>query len=166
MVPTLTREEQLVFQGLQKALAEEKALIRIDYKRLNRKNSPFFNAWENVIPLVIILLVSLGLMITDNMVVGMAMMVFLVFMYVIFMPFILKPVMYGRVVRRIVPRIERFIIAWRYGGITLVLAADEQLICKSPFGDWCAFTKDYFPDLIPVDARDTDMNEKPSGTLS
>ena len=159
MVAGPTREEQLVFQGLQKALAEKKALIRIDFKRLNKKNSPFFNVWENLIPLAAVFAVSFGLMLSDNIVIGMAMMVFLVFMYVILMPFILYPVMYGRVVRRIAPRIESFLAAWHFGGITLVLAADKQLVCKAPFGDWRAFTKDYFSDLIPFDSREERTDE-------
>ena len=57
-----------------------------------------------------------------------------------------------RVVKRIIPRMERFLVAWYYGGISLVLAADADIVCKSPTGDWAGFVKNYFSDLIPFDA--------------
>ena len=37
-----TREDLLIFQGLQRALVEKKALVKIDFKRLNKFKSPFF----------------------------------------------------------------------------------------------------------------------------
>ncbi len=147
-----TREDQLIFQGLQRAVVENKAYIRINFRLLNRRGSPFFNPWENVLPLLVLLTISLIVMALESLIVGTALLLVLSLAYAFLMPFLLEPVMQNRVVKRIVPRIERFLIAWRYGGIVLVLTADSHFFCVAPWGDWREFTKNYFSDLIPADA--------------
>ena len=69
-LPVPTREDLYIFQGLQKALIDKKAYVKINFKKLNRFKSPFFNPWENVLPLMFILVLSLVLMIADNLIVG------------------------------------------------------------------------------------------------
>lgn len=70
------------------------------------------------------------------------------------MPFFLEPFMQNRVVKRVVPRIEKFLIAWRYGGFSICLSADARVSCSAPQGDWRTFAESYFPDLIPADNTD------------
>ncbi len=154
MIPVPTREQQFAFLALQKALTNGAAFVRIDFRRLNRHNSPFFNPWENVLPLVVVMLISFGLMFTDNLIIGVCVLVLLVALYVILMPYILTPVMRARVVKRIVPRMEKFLIAWRYGGIALVLNADPSVECRAPLGNWEKFVKDYFADLTVADEKE------------
>lgn len=160
MIPVPTREQQFAFQALQQALTEEKAFIRIDFKRLNRYNSPFFNPWENLLPLIAIVLISFAIMFTDNLIIGLSVLVFLIFLYIILLPFILTPIMHARVLKRIVPRMEKFLVAWYYGGISLVLNADSSIVCKAPLGNWEAFVQEYFPDLILPDKRNEDDEVK------
>lgn len=154
MIPVPTREQQFTFLALQKALTNGAAFVRIDFRRLNRHNSPFFNPWENVLPLVAVMLISFGLMFTDNLIIGVCVLVLLVALYVILMPYILTPVMRARVVKRIVPRMEKFLIAWHYGGIALVLNADPSVECRAPLGNWEKFVKDYFADLTVADEKE------------
>ena len=86
MIPVPTREQQFAFQALQQALTEEKAFIRIDFKRLNRYNSPFFNPWENLLPLIAVVLISFAIMFTDNLIIGLSVLVFLIFLYNLLLP--------------------------------------------------------------------------------
>ena len=144
-----TRDDLIVFQGLQRALVEKKAFVKINFKRLNKFRSPFFNPWENVLPLLFILTLSLFLMFAENLIVGTAVLMILCVGYAFLMPYFLEPFMKNRVTKRIVPRIEKFLVAWRYGGITLVLTADPRFSCQAPSGSWQQFTETYFPDLIP-----------------
>ena len=154
-----TREDLMVFQGLQRALVEKKAFVSINFKRLNRFQSPFFNPWENVLPLLFILGMSLFLMIFRNLIIGTVVLMILCVGYAFLMPYFLEPFMQNRVMKRIVPRIEKFLIAWRYGGITLVLTADPRYSCRAPFGNWKQFTQAYFSDLIPQDAMSKDKEQ-------
>lgn len=154
MIPAPSREQQFSFLALQKALTSGAASVRIDFRRLNRHNSPFFNPWENVLPLVAVMLISFGLMFTDNLIIGVCVLVLLVALYVIVMPYILAPVMRARVLKRIVPRMEKFLIAWHYGGIALVLNADPSVECRAPLGNWEKFVKDYFDDLTVADEKE------------
>ena len=144
-----TREDVIIFQGLQRALVEKKAFIKVDFKRLNRFKSPFFNPWENVLPLLVILTISLFLMIFRNLIIGTTALMVLCVVYAFTMPYFLEPFMQNRVTKRIVPRIEKFLIAWRYGGISIVLTADPNYSCQAPLGNWQYFTQTYFSDLIP-----------------
>ena len=154
-----TREDLIIFQGLQRALVEKKAFIKINFKKLNKFKSPFFNPWENILPLLFILVVSLILMIADNLIFGTAVLMIFCIGYAFLMPYFLEPFMQNRVVKRIVPRIEKFLIAWNYGGISIVLTADPSYSCQAPFGNWQEFTQTYFPDLIPQEMMSKD-NEK------
>lgn len=144
-----TREDLIIFQGLQRALVEKKAFIKINFKRLNKFKSPFFNPWENVLPLLIILGLSLSLMIVNSLITGTIVLMVLCVGYAFLMPYFLEPFMHNRVVKRIVPRIEKFLIAWRYGGFSIVLTADPRYSCQAPTGNWQQFTQAYFSDLIP-----------------
>ena len=144
-----TREDLIIFQGLQRALVEKKAFIKINFKRLNKFKSPFFNPWENVLPLLIILGLSLSLMIVNSLMIGTIVLMVLCVGYAFLMPYFLEPFMHNRVVKRIVPRIEKFLIAWRYGGFSIVLTADPRYSCQAPTGSWQQFTQAYFSDLIP-----------------
>lgn len=149
-----TRQDLMIFQGLQRALVEQKAFIKINFKRLNRFKSPFFNPWENVLPLLVGLLFSLTLMVSDNLIVGTVMLMLVCLANAVLLPFFLEPFMKNRVVKRIVPRIEKFLIAWQYGGISIVLAADPRYFCQAPVGDWRSFVETYFSDLIPQDTAE------------
>ncbi len=153
-----TREDMIIFQGLQRALVENKAFIKINFKHLNRRGSPFFNPWENIVPLLIMLLLSLTVMIADTLVTGTVALTVFSLVYALGFPYLMEPVMKNRVLKRIVPRIEKFLIAWRYGGIVLILAADSRFYCVSPRGDWRSFAKTYFSDLIPADETKDENN--------
>lgn len=154
-----TREDLIIFQGLQRALVEKKAYIKINFKKLNRFKSPFFNPWENVLPLLFILTVSLFLMIFRNLIIGTTALMVLCFVYALCMPYFLEPFMQNRVTKRIVPRIEKFLIAWRYGGISIVLTADPSYSCEAPLGNWKYFTQTYFSDLIPENMMEKDEDK-------
>ncbi|MBR1777443.1 MAG: hypothetical protein IJ752_02510 [Alphaproteobacteria bacterium] len=155
-----TRQDLIAFQGLQRALTEKKAYIKINFKRLNKFRSPFFNPWENVLPLLFILGLSLALMIADNLIVGTAVLMVLCIGYAFLMPYFLEPFMQNRVTKRIIPRIEKFLVAWHYGGISIVLAADPRYSCQAPSGNWQQFIEAYFSDLIPQDmiSKDAEKN--------
>ena len=155
-LPVPTREDLFIFQGLQRALIDKKAYIKINFKKLNKFKSPFFNPWENVLPLMFILILSLILMIADNLIVGMSVLMVFCIAYAFLMPYILEPFMQNRVTKRVIPRIEKFLVAWHYGGITLVLTADPRFSCQAPLGNWQYFTETYFSDLIPKDTMTKD----------
>lgn len=152
-----TRQDLLIFQGLQRALVDNKAFVKIDFKALNRIGSPFFNPWENVVPLLAILTLSLASMVVNSLMTGTIVLTVLILGYAFLMPFFLEPFMQNRVVKRIVPRIEKFLIAWRYGGFSICLSADARVSCAAPQGDWRVFTESYFSDLIPADNTDAEQ---------
>ena len=82
-----TRQDLLIFQGLQRALVDNKAFVKIDFKALNKIGSPFFNPWENVVPLLVILTLSLTSMIVNNLMTGTIVLTVSVLGYAFLMPF-------------------------------------------------------------------------------
>ena len=158
-LPVPTRQDLFIFQGLQRALSEKKAYVKVNFKKLNKFKSPFFNPWENILPLMAILVLSIFLMIADNLIIGMAVLMVSCIAYAFLMPYFLEPFMQNRVTKRIVPRIEKFLVAWRYGGITLVVTADPRFSCQAPLGNWQQFTEMYFGDLIPQDMAEKEREK-------
>lgn len=149
-----TREEKLVFQGLQKAILEDKAFIEINFRRLNRFGSPFFNPWENILPLLFFVFLFFATLFVFGMAAATVLLAFLALGYAFLMPYFLKPFMKNRVIKRIVPRIEKFLIAWRFGGFTIYLSADPNYKCRAMLDDWKSFVQTYFADLIPADSEE------------
>lgn len=146
-----SRQDQLIFQGLQRAIVEKKAFIKINVRQLNKIGSPVFNPWENVLPMLISVILAIATMYIVSLTMGTLMLVVLCLIDVVMMPVILEPVITNRLVRRIVPKIEKFLVAWYYGGFKIVLQAEPSYFCTSKIEDWREFTTEYFPDLIPVD---------------
>lgn len=137
-----------VFQGLKRALIEKKAFVKINFKYLNKFNSPFFNPWENLPPLLLIIALSLLLMFTDSLIVGTVVLMVFCIGYVCLMPYFLEPFVCNRVFKQLIFGFEQFLFAWNYGGFSIVLTADPRYFCQAPIGDWKKFTQTYFSDLV------------------
>ncbi|MCQ2966320.1 MAG: hypothetical protein MJ250_06250 [Alphaproteobacteria bacterium] len=146
-----SRQDQLIFQGLQRAIVENKAFIKINVHQLNKIGSPVFNPWENVLPMLIVVTLAIATMYIVNLTMGMLMLVVLCLIDIIIIPIILEPIITNRLVRRIVPKIEKFLVAWYYGGFKIVLQAEQSYTCTAKIEDWREFATEYFNDLIPVD---------------
>lgn len=155
-----TREDMLIFQGLQKALLENKAFIEINFRRLNRFGSPFFNTWENLLPLLFFVFLFFATLFVFGMAAATVLLAFLAIGYAFLMPYFMTPFMKNRVIKKIVPRIERFLIAWRFGGFTIYLSADPDYKCRAMLDDWKDFTKKYFADLIPADTEPEEKKDE------
>ena len=104
-----SRQDQLIFQGLQRAIVENKAFIKINVHQLNKIGSPVFNPWENVLPMLIVVTLAIATMYIVNLTMGMLMLVVLCLIDIIIIPIILEPIITNRLVRRIVPKIEKFL---------------------------------------------------------
>ena len=146
-----SRQDQLIFQGLQRAIVEKKAFLKVNVRQLNKIGSPVFNPWENILPMFLAVGLAIATMYIVNLTMGTIMLVVLCLIDVIVMPLILEPIIQNRLARRIVPKIEKFLIAWYYGGFKIVLVAEPTYCCMAKLEDWREFTTEYFPDLIPVD---------------
>ncbi|MCQ2914033.1 MAG: hypothetical protein MJ247_02430 [Alphaproteobacteria bacterium] len=146
-----SREDILLFQGFQRAIVEQRAFVKIDFKRLNKVGSPFFNPWENFLPLFVLLILAIATMYIVNLTMGTLVMTLFMLGYALFMPMFLEPFMTNRLIHAVVPKIEKFLIAWRYGGWTIYLTADPRYNCVAGKERWQEFIQSYFPDLIPVD---------------
>lgn len=164
------KRDRALYARLIESYQADRVGIYVDFDRLNHPRSPIFNAWENVAPLLILLVGSLVIMFVIHLIVGTAVMVFSVLFYL----FVVRPWISQRVYRRAidaaVDNLHNWNILWKLGGLVLTLNFMNKTRCVSPDGDWRAFVTRYLPEMeiegleaysqFNKAARETDEKEK------
>ena len=121
--------------------------IFVDFDRLNNPRSPVWNPWENIAPLLIVLVGSLALMFFVNLLLGTATMVLGVLFYL----FVMRPWIAQRLYRRAIAaateNLHNWNLLWKLGGLVIALNYMNKTRCVSPDGDWRAFVTRYLPEM-------------------
>ena len=114
--------------------------IHVDFNRLNRTGSPVFDPWENVLPLVVLLLISLAI-IPFDLVAGTVALVVAMFAYA----FLVRPWVANRLRKRTIENMLRnahnWQVLWSFGGVVVTLVENPRIGVVSPGGDWRAFAR-------------------------
>ncbi len=160
------KRDRALFARLIESYHADRVSIFVDFDRLNHTRSPVWSPWENVGPLLFILVGSLGLMFLVNLLLGTAVMVLGVLFYL----FVMRPWIAQRVYRRSIDaateNLHNWNLLWRIGGLVITLNYMSKTRCVSPDGDWRAFVTRYLPEmeLEGVDAYNTFKRaERPQG---
>jgi len=138
--PTQAAQDYKLHERLAEAYMADRIRIRIDFMRLNRTGSPVFNPWENVVPLLGLLLASLAVM-PFNLVAGTLALIGAMFVYA----FLVRPWIANRVRTRTIESMLRnahnWQLLWSYGGIVVTLADNPRIGVVSPAGNWRSFAR-------------------------
>ena len=141
------KRDRALYARLIKSYQADRVGIFVDFDRHNHPKSPVWNPWENVGPLLVILIGSLALMFLLHMLVGLATMVLGVVFYV----FIMRPWIAQRVYRRSIDaateNLHNWNLLWKIGGLVITLNYMAKTRCVSPDGDWRAFVTRYLPEM-------------------
>jgi hypothetical protein len=145
--PGEKRRDRALYARLVESYHADRIGIFVDFDRLNTPRSPLWNAWENVAPLLIVFIASLGLMFFVNLILGTAVMVLGVLFYL----FIVRPWIAQRVYRRAIAasteNLHNWNLLWKLGGLVITLNFMNKTRCVSPEGDWRAFVTRYLPEM-------------------
>jgi hypothetical protein len=145
--PSEKKRDRALYARLVESYQADRISIFVDFDRLNHPRSPIWNAWENVVPLLIMLTASLAVMFAVDLLLGTAVMVLSVFVYL----FVIRPWISQRVYRRAIDaatdNLHNWNILWKLGGLVVTLNYMNKTRCVSPEGDWRAFVTRYLPEM-------------------
>lgn len=145
--PTEKKRDRALYARLVESYQADRIGIFVDFDRLNHPRSPIFSPWENIAPLLVLLVLSISIMVTINLLLGTAVMVFSVFFYL----FLVRPWISQRVYRRAIDaamdNLHNWNILWKLGGLVVTLNFMSKTRCVSPEGDWRAFVTRYLPEM-------------------
>ncbi len=145
------KRDRALFARLVESYQADRVSVFVDFDRLNNPKSPVWNPWENVGPLLIILLGSMALMIflpwPTGALIGTAAMVLGVLFYL----FVMRPWIAQRVYRRAIEaateNLHNWNLLWKLGGLVITLNYMNKTRCVAPDGDWRAFVTRYLPEM-------------------
>jgi hypothetical protein len=145
--PTEKKRDRALYARLVESYQADRIGVFVDFDRLNHPRSPIWNAWENTVPLLVMLVASLAVMFAVDLLLGTAVMVVSVFFYL----FVIRPWISQRVYRRAIDaamdNLHNWNILWRLGGLVVTLNYMNKTRCVSPEGDWKAFVTRYLPEM-------------------
>ncbi len=160
------KRDRALYARLVESYHADRVSIFVDFDRLNHPRSPVWSPWENIGPLLIMLISSLALMFFIHLMIGTVVMVLCVFFYL----FALRPWIAQRVYRRAIDaateNLHNWNLLWRIGGLVITLNYMGKTRCVAPDGDWRAFVTRYLPEmeLEGVDAYNSfKQTERPQG---
>ena len=142
------RADSLKFKAIRTALLEKEALLIINFRLLNRKGSPFFNPWENVLPLIFIAVFAMVLMFSSGILTGILTLLIGIVAYLKLFPWVMKDVMRQRVLLRLTKSIDEWDKLWKTKGIIIAVADNPRKFCKSPDDDWRDFVVINFSEFM------------------
>jgi|GEM_PF-874130 len=145
--PSEKKRDRALYARLVESYQADRVGVFVDFDRLNHPRSPIWNAWENTVPLLIMLVAALAVMFAVDLLLGTAVMVLAVFFYL----FVIRPWISQRVYRRAIDaamdNLHNWNILWRLGGLVVTLNYMNKTRCVSPEGDWKAFVTRYLPEM-------------------
>lgn len=141
------KRDRALYQRLIESYLADRVGIFVDFDRLNHPKSPVWNPWENVGPLLLVFGGGLAVMFLINLLLGTALMVAGIFLYLL----VIRPWVSQRVYRRAIDaatdNLHNWNLLWKLGGLVVTLNYMNKTRCVSPDGDWRAFVTRYLPEM-------------------
>ena len=142
------RAEVLAFNALQKAVAQDKLRLYLDYGKINRPSSPVYNPWENLLPILVPVLIGLLLILSVGVIFGLSFIIAMILVYNYYFRKKQDHKIIERTKAYLTKDLEQCKEIWKFGGLVLVNADDKKQGCVSPDGDWKDFVVLNFSDLM------------------
>ncbi len=147
-VKSPNKADILVYKALKTAINQDKLRLYLDYNRINKPQSPVYDPWETLLPILIPVLIGLGLIVSVGVIIGLLCIGILVQIFSVYFK--------KKIYRRVVDRTKNYLISdydnceklWRWGGIVLVNTDNKKVGCVAPDGDWKDFVVINCADLM------------------
>jgi len=142
----ISAQDKQLHDRLKAAVEKNIVIIHTDFRRLNTPQSPVFNPWEAVGPLLVLLLLALLVMVAVGLVAGTIALVFVVLLYLV----ALRPWLERRLDRRarvmVLHGPRQLQIVWNHGGVALTMLDQPRIGAVAPVNNWRTFVKRHLPD--------------------
>ncbi len=160
-----SKADTLTYKALQKAIEQNKLRVYMDYGRINRPQSPIYNPWESLLPILIPVFIGLLLILYVGVIFGLFFITAMILVYSTYF----KKKLYHKVIEKtkayITSNYENCEKLWNFGGVVFVNADNKKIGCVSPEGDWKEFVVLNFSDFMvetqkPQDKEQDSHDEK------
>lgn len=139
---TQAAQDYKLHERLTEAYMADRIRIQVDFMRLNRKGSPVFDPWENVLPLLVLILGSLMVM-PFNLVAGTLVLIGSMFAFAFLVrPWIARRLR-DRTIENMLKNAHNWQVIWSYGGIVVTLTNNPRIGVIAPVGNWRAFARQF-----------------------
>lgn len=155
------RADELAYKALIRAIDSNNLLIYLDESRINRPQSPVYDPWETLLPILVPITFGLILMLWVGIIFGLLFIIGITAFYSGFTKKKLQHLLLQRTKKYIISGYENFTNLWDFGGFVLVNAADKKIGCVAPDGNWKEFIAANFAELM-LDKTQKDFEEKKS----
>jgi hypothetical protein len=135
----LKNRDQQLFEALKKAYDDGDIHVATNFSILNQPGSPVYSAFDNIMPLLIMVIASLGIMLLFKLIVGIFVMIGAVLVHLFAVrPFVAHH-MHNRLVEILFASPDHWKAMWKYGGFTIGVHDKDNALCVAPSGDWRVF---------------------------
>ena len=148
------RLEKMHHDTLREAYDENLIRFFVDFKRLNKIGSPVYDPWENVLPLLFLILGSLIVLLFQGVIMGTLALLIAMALFVL----MVRPYMAARLKKRtetyMLKSPEHWDKVWKVGGVAVTLNHMSSIGCVAPTGNWKVFTRDNLTDVVALRKSD------------
>lgn len=156
----------LVYKALKTAISQDKLRLYLDYGKINKPQSPVYDPWETLLPILVPVLIGLALIVSVGVIVGLLCIGVLVQIFSVYFK--------KKIYRRVVERTKNYLMSgydnceklWNWGGIVLVNTDNKKIGCVAPDGDWKEFVIINYSDLMTEKKSEDKESEREEATTA
>ncbi len=144
----MNKADSLKYKALKQAIEIGDAKIALYSNNLNKPNSPIYNPWELLLPILAPTLLGLILILTVGVIVGLLLMAAMIVISNTYVKKHLQTRLVKRAKDYMLSGYENMQNIWAYGTIIIINAADTKNSCIAPDGNWKDFVILNFADYM------------------
>lgn len=157
------KADLLIYKAFSTALQQNLLRLYLDSSKLNRPNSPVYNPWENLLPILIPMIVGIILIFSVGCFFGLAFIIGMILVYNYYIKRLIDKKLLERTKKYIAIDFQHCQELWNFGGLVMATAENKKVGCISPEGDWKEFIVQNFADfMVDKKPEDKKTNEQPA----
>ncbi len=159
-------EKEFDYRVLQHGVSSGRLKIFTDFRVFNQGHSPTYSPWDNVAPLLVLVLVSLALLVLVGIIVGVLALVLSVVLYAFLIRIWVMHRLHERTRQAMMQNLYNWELLWGMGGVVLANERTGQM-CHAPGGNWRTFVVNGLADIASALRGDADMaNLREQGSMN
>lgn len=149
-------EKEFDYRVLQHGVSSGRLKIFTDFRVFNQGHSPTYSPWDNVAPLLVLVLLSLALLVLVGIIVGVLALLLSVVLYAFLIRIWVMHRLHERTRQAMMQNLYNWELLWGMGGVVLANERTGQM-CHAPGGNWRTFVVTGLADIAGALRGDTDM---------
>ncbi len=134
-------EAALLHEQIATAIAEGKVVLATDARVLDVQGSPVHSPWDNLAPLLILMLLALVILLSAGMAFGIVAMTIGALLHLTLTRYFVAWQIQRRTLAYMVESVAHWQAVWERGGVGILLKGSGELPCFAPLGDWRKFAR-------------------------